>query len=735
MFACARRRYTGRNIVRFRPSRCVQTQLTRHTAIMRSFLERMLLLPSALLALSASHALGAMLEARNSDSTSTPPPISFAPDENWDGIDGSWSSFTLRVGTPQQFVRTFVSFTAYQTWVVLPQGCDAAASQSTCAQTRGWLFNESASSTFDQIGIYDLWIERGLGYDGNAVYGYDTVGLGGEGENGPTIKNTTVGGLAVEDFYLGVFGLNPTPTNFSSFNAPSTSYMTLLKEQKYIPSTSAGYTAGAQYRFTGVLASLTLGGYDDSKYVANDVEFVFAADNERNTVVAIQSISTPSQIESSPTGTELLPTPIYAMIDSTVPQIWLPVEACQAFELEFGIVYDNETELYLVNDTLHQDLTSRNPNVTLTLGQSLSGGGTVQITLPYAAFDLTAQAPYQGLTNQSYYFPLRRAANETQYTLGRTFLQEAYFTVDWERSRFNVSQCSWDQMAQQNLVAIPPFTESDSSAAGGSSGSSSSSNSLSGGVIAGIVIGAVAAIAVLAGLLFWLFRRRSRAAKAAETEKLGEEEESNERGLHPTVFPKAELEGSSPLPPPSRRESGSKRLLSAGSTGPGTPHTPGAPSTLGYFGPGGSSSGYSPTTPSAGEGTHSSAEDGSGHRTHPSSLLSPVSEPSSASEADSRQRHVYEMPGDMPTIKEKDGRALSEKEAIAHRERVYNGVDSAPTSATAVNEGPREPRRVNPDDIVRADTNASDHDRNFTRHRAFSFEETREDNSADELYE
>ncbi|KAK5127238.1 hypothetical protein LTR85_008600 [Meristemomyces frigidus] len=713
---------------------------------MPSFVHQMLLLPSALLALSVSHAIGAGHEARQSSATTVPAPISISPDENWDGIDGAWSSFTLRVGTPQQIVRTLVSFTAYQTWLVLPEGCDAAASQSSCAQSRGGVFNESASSTFDRIGIYDLWIERNLGYDGNAIYGNDTVGLGGIGENGPTLQDTIVGGFAVDDFYLGVFGVNPKPTNFSSFNEPSPSYMTLLKEQKYIPSISAAYTAGAQYRFTGVLASLTLGGYDASKFVANDVEFAFAADNERNTVVAIQSIVTPSQIESSPVGTELLPTPVYAFIDNTVPQIWLPLEACLAFEAEFGLVYDNATELYLVNSTLHQDLTTRNPNITFTLGQGLSGGSTVQIELPYAAFDLTAQSPYQDLANTTYYFPLRRAANDTQYTLGRTFLQEAYFSVNWDTARFNVSQCSWDQDAQQRLVALPSVSENESSSSGtpNQSSYSYSSSKLGAGAIAGIVVGAIAAIALLACLAFFLRRRKSRAAKAkaAEQEKLGDDEIDvtvtpptvTPPRQEPTVFEKAELPGSSPLPPANRRDSDSRLLSSSHGSGvPGTPGTLGAPSTLGYFGRGGSAS-ASPTTPSNGEGTHSSSQSGSGNGTH--SILSPLS-PSNASEADSKEHHIYEMPGDMPTIKEKDGKLLSEKEAIAHRERIYNGVDSAPTSALAVNEGVREPRRVSPEDVVQADTNAGGGELSSIMHRAFSFEENRKDDSpdSDELYE
>lgn len=717
--------------------------------VMRSsFVERVLLLPAAVLAWSVSHAIAHALEPRT---TAVPAPVSFAPDENWDGIDGPWSSFTLRIGTPQQFVRTFVSFQSYQTWAVLPQGCEAASDYSACAQQRGWIYNESASSTFDRIGIYDLYIEQNLGYEGNAIYGYDTVGLGGEGENGPTIANTTVGGFAVLDFYLGIFGINPKPTNFSSFNEPSPSYMTKLKEQNHIPSVSAGYSAGAQYRFTGELATLTLGGYDSSKFIPNNVTFQFAVDNERELVVAIQSITTPSKTPSSPSATELLPTPIYALLDTTVSQLWLPLEACRAFEETFGIVYDNATDLYLVNDTLHQQLTSQNPNVTFTLAQGLDGGPTVQIELPYAAFDLTAMPPYQGLANQTHYFPLRRAANESQYTIGRTFFQEAYLIVDWESQHFNVSQCAWNQTVQSHIVAIPAYSGSTPAYISGNASQGRGQNSqLSKGDIAGIVVAVVAAIAIFFCLVLWLWRRHSRAAKAAARgEKLEEEpndEDASARGRNTTVFPKAELEGSSPLPLPGRDSSGSKRILSAPDSA--GPDTPGAASLSigGYFRPG--SVPESPSTPTAGEGTHSSTQSSSGCGTHASSVvLSPLS-PSNTSEADSRERQVFEMAGDMPTIKEKDGKALSEKEALRHREKVYNGVGKP---AADVNEGVREPRRVNPEDIVRADTRhvmrgggedgpiglAVGDPRDSFRHRAFSFEEERDvsgTGSSDELY-
>jgi len=74
---------------------------------------------------------------------------------------------------------------------------------------------------------------------------------------------------------------------------------------------------------------------------------------------------------------------------------------------------------------MHTSLLSMNPNITFTLANT--GGQTLDIVLPYSAFDLTASFPVLANgTNSTNYFPIRRADNDTQYTLGRVFLQEAY---------------------------------------------------------------------------------------------------------------------------------------------------------------------------------------------------------------------------------------------------------------------------------------------------------------------
>lgn len=164
-------------------------------------------------------------------------------------------------------------------------------------------------------------------------------------------------------------------------------------------------------------ASLTLGGYDASRFVPSNITFSFASD--RDLVVGIQSILVDG------TARELLPTSILASIDSTVPHIWLPLEACREFERAFGISWDPASDLYLVNETTHQALLAQNANLTFKIGSQRSSPDSIDINLPYASFDLQVLDTYPNIASSTRYFPLRRAANDTQYTLGRTFLQEA----------------------------------------------------------------------------------------------------------------------------------------------------------------------------------------------------------------------------------------------------------------------------------------------------------------------
>jgi len=125
---------------------------------------------------------------------------------------------------------------------------------------------------------------------------------------------------------------------------------------------------------------------------------------------------------------------------------------------------------------------------------------------------------------------LQRAANDTQYTLGKTFLQEAYIITDYERRNFSVNQCIWDQGAQENLVPICSVNVTGCISLMGSgpqvtSGSSdplplpNTKPTLASGSIAGTVVGLVLIISIPM-IILWV-RQRRRHTKAKKDESRG----------------------------------------------------------------------------------------------------------------------------------------------------------------------------------------------------------------------
>ncbi|KAH6678196.1 aspartic peptidase domain-containing protein [Halenospora varia] len=436
-----------------------------------------------------------------SNNTTIPAPLVISPSQYWEGNDGPWSTFTLQLGTPAQNVRVMISTAGSATWVVLPEGC-VAGMPSNCPDLRGKQFNRNASTTWKFNNYYELQMESNLGYTGSGEFGFDKIGLDWQGAGGPVLDRQVIAGVATEQFWFGLFGLTARPTNFTDFNDPQLSFVETLRNKRLIPSLSWSYTAGAQYRLSKVFGSLVLGGYDSSKAGLTNMSFSFGADISRDLTVGLQSISAVVGGQK----TELLSTSIFTFIDSSVPQIWLPLAACTAFENLLGLTWNATIGYYLVSDTLHEKLISTNPSLTFKLGKTAVGGTTIDITLPYASFDLWLDYPI--VSNKTRYFPLAPAANDTQYTLGRTFLQEAYLTVDYERSNFSLSQVRFEAGASQHIVAIPSINATTNSTS--TSTDSSAGKSLTTGALASIIAGSiVVVIATIVGIYFFFKRRRT----------------------------------------------------------------------------------------------------------------------------------------------------------------------------------------------------------------------------------
>lgn len=233
------------------------------------------------------------------------------------------------------------------------------------------------------------------------------------------------------------------------------------------------------------------------------MSFANGGDTNQTVPVKIQSIIA----ENLASGTvSLLPdgAPVTANIDSTVSQMYLPQNVCDLFQQAFGLQYDSDKDFYLVNDTTHKQLVESNPSITFTLGDTGSSGETLNIVFPYEAFDLAVGIPF--FNNDTRYFPLRVAKDESQQVLGRAFLQEAYIAVDWERNNFTIAQAI-HQRESTDIVEILPASEDQPEASSG----------LSTGAIVGIAIGGVAGSLAAAVIAFFAIRERRQKREKHQT--------------------------------------------------------------------------------------------------------------------------------------------------------------------------------------------------------------------------
>lgn len=283
-----------------------------------------------------------------------------------------------------------------------------------------------------------------------------------------------------------------------------------------------------------VPSSLTFGGYDANRFTPHDISFEL--DPNLDPVVALNGISVTasplpganstgwsgsSQILLGPSDTALY------TIDSSTPYLWLPETVCLRFEKALGLTYDSNIRLYTFSNDSTQPETLANWNLTFNfIIADLPGSSkVVSLTLPYAAFDLELTYPFPGLNNDQFspaikYFPLRKADNDTQYTLGRAFLQETYLKVDYERSTFSVYQAIFATDATTNISLVdvlPPDTRSLPGGQGSRSG-----HGLSKGVIIGIAVGGIVIVALILIFLFYCIRKH----RTTSTEKVDEKEDA-----------------------------------------------------------------------------------------------------------------------------------------------------------------------------------------------------------------
>ncbi|TVY37225.1 Candidapepsin [Lachnellula occidentalis] len=446
--------------------------------------------------------------------------LSATPSTQWYGDDGTWSAISIRVGTPPQWVDVMVNTVSSETWVVGPAGC--SDNNSICQQARGGIYNLSTSSTYRDQGLFSLGVDNRLGGQGYADYGFDQLTFG---STGVILDSTIIGSINTTEYFLGEFGLGVVPGNFN--NVSSLAAISGLVEQNgAIPSHSYGYTAGATYQQKGVPASLTLGGYDANRLVAHNTTFNLNPSKNPAAYIDYMSVFSTATSNNWTTPVQLISTTdrVTAIIDSSTPYLWLPQSVCDQFAQTLGLTYNSTLDLYGFdgNASQHDVLKNADLEFTITLSDTGSSTGTVNITLPYAAFDLQLTFPaipnttYGSSNSEKYYFPIKRASNQAQYTIGRAFLQEAYLITDYERNTYSIHQAvhTSDPLGNTSIINISQSQDSDFTPL---PSYNKSNTKLATGAIVGIVIGVIAILALAAfGFYFW---RRRTAITSTDDEK------------------------------------------------------------------------------------------------------------------------------------------------------------------------------------------------------------------------
>lgn len=468
-----------------------------------------------------------------------PKPIVLNPSGKFDGDDGKWSTFIINVagdgqGKGQNF-RVLISTSSLMTVVpAVTHWC----STDECAESRGIMdvgshgLDTAPSSFYSPAGLYALpfaesyWWSRSLlpprgngSLDG--IWGTTNIGLGAASKQSMTVPDQYVASYYFTEFFLGSLGLSAGTVSAQGATKPSF-FNGLAGRNGTIPSSSYGFTAGASYRNggKGVTGNMVFGGYDKSRLVTGPgpaLSISMPGQQNNILIVGVNSILyTPDQ-DIEPGSTSITPTTtkgFSAVIDSTLPYLVLPDDICDKFVEMFKLKFDNTTGLYTIDSNSHDYNTQQNATVSFKLGsQPGDSGPSTTIVLPYIAFYLEPST--SNYTNTTNYFPIRKSGNGN-YILGRTFLQEAYIIVDYERANFTIAPAFFsDPMPRETITTIYKTGYVPPAQAQGSG-----SDGLAAGAIAGIVIGIVAAFLILGGAAFLYFRKR-RNAKVAINDQEG----------------------------------------------------------------------------------------------------------------------------------------------------------------------------------------------------------------------
>ena len=245
----------------------------------------------------------------------------------------------------------------------------------------------------------------------------------------------------------------------------------------------------------------------------------FSLDPDQQPVVAVKSLAIGGWLDDGRDYTVLNTSDAaFFRIDSTTPYLWLPEKATKRFEEIFNVIYNENLNLYTYPAASTQT-TLQNLNMTFkfTLSDLIENGQEITIPISGQAFttsSLQLSYGYPGLNISAGspgipYLPVRRANSSNEYIIGRSFLQEAYLIVNYEKGSFTLSEAKFSQDAvmKKNLVNINTDHPDDDTPV-----EPAPNSGISTGAWIGIGIGIAAFITIVIGTIAILYFRKRRNA-------------------------------------------------------------------------------------------------------------------------------------------------------------------------------------------------------------------------------
>ncbi|KAK6000694.1 hypothetical protein QM012_003419 [Aureobasidium pullulans] len=471
------------------------------------------------------------------------------------GPDGPWNAITQLVDFPEQNVTFFPSLTQTSLFIEA-SACDTQDSDCELQRTGMWT-QSAAHSLFDWVNIsvpdaskWDAAADP-LKLEGAAVLTTDRIVLwSADRTNGPdyldgvaiTIaSNYTVTGLQPNTSYtldVGMLSLQTglNSVNWTTANGSDVSYTEFLNrayQTGNIPSVSFGLHVGSVW--PPVPGSLVIGGYDRSRCITTPV-----VSDTSNFSLATLSLEVASggwpflnsskndpehllQIDDAKSSNDSLT----VMPNPGVPYIYLPGSTCSAIASFLPLTYDGTLGHYIWDTTqpLFEDIVSSPSALKFSF---ITDSGLRNISVPFALLNLTLEYPITSTPTQ--YFPCASYTppDGSPYPLGRAFLQAAFLGQHGQTNKTYLAQApgpgvmaeaitklastdttltamanppEWNATWTGQLKALP-----DNIGDGGTR--PSIPRRLSGGAIAGIVVGAVAVLALCLIAACVLQRRR-----------------------------------------------------------------------------------------------------------------------------------------------------------------------------------------------------------------------------------